>query len=196
MINGHRLRLLSYNIQAGLSTDKYAHYVTRGWQHVLPVRSRMANLDGIAKVIGGYDLVALQEVDTGSLRSGFVDQAKYLAERAHFPYAYNQNNRRIGTLTQHSNAVLSRFEATHISGHKLPGLIPGRGVLRLQFGIGDTALQVAMMHLALGKRNRIRQMRYVAELIAHYRYVVVMGDLNCCSDSRELRELLRVARSA
>ena len=31
-----RLRLLSFNIQVGISTERYRHYLTRGWQHLLP----------------------------------------------------------------------------------------------------------------------------------------------------------------
>ena len=62
-----RLRLLSYNIQSGLTTRKYSQYLTRSWKHLVPVPSRMANLDGIARVLKGYDIVALQEVDAGSL---------------------------------------------------------------------------------------------------------------------------------
>ena len=33
-----RLRLLSFNIQVGISTERYRHYLTRGWQHLLPTR--------------------------------------------------------------------------------------------------------------------------------------------------------------
>ena len=188
-----RLRLLSYNIQAGLTTSKYSHYLTHSWKQVLPVPSRMVNLDGIAQVITGYDIVGLQEVDTGSLRSGFVNQVQYLAERGRFNYVFDQSNRRIGRISQHSNAVLSRLQPTRIEDHKLPGIIPGRGVLRVSFGQGEDALQVFIVHLALGKRGRMRQISYLAELISDYRHIIVMGDLNCCSDSSEMGMLLRSA---
>jgi endonuclease/exonuclease/phosphatase family metal-dependent hydrolase len=186
---GRRLRLLSYNIQAGLSTAKYSHYLTRSWQHVVPVPSRMENLDGIAHVIPDYDLVALQEVDTGSLRSGFVNQAKYLAERGGFQCVVDQANRRIGVISQHSNAVLSRIRPTQVVEHKLPGL-PGRGVLQVTFGSGEDNLQVVVLHLALGRRSRVRQIGFLADIIKDYRHLIVMGDLNCRSDSREMKMLL------
>ena len=32
------LRLLSFNIQVGISTERYRHYVTRGWKHQPRVR--------------------------------------------------------------------------------------------------------------------------------------------------------------
>ena len=78
------LAAVSYNIQSGLTTRKYSQYFTRSWKHLVPVPSRMSNLDGIARVLTDYDLVGLQEVDAGSLRSGFVNQVKYLADYAGF----------------------------------------------------------------------------------------------------------------
>lgn len=186
-----RLRLLSYNIQSGLKTSKYSDYLTRSWKHLVPVPERMANLDGIARVIADYDIVGLQEVDTGSLRSGFVDQARYLAECAHLEHVHDQPNRRIGLISQHSNVVLSRLQPSLIEYHKLPGVIPGRGLLRARFGEQGSALDVFVLHMALGKRGRMRQIEYLAELISGYRHVVVMGDLNCRSDSKEMAFLLR-----
>ncbi|MDX1604637.1 MAG: endonuclease/exonuclease/phosphatase family protein [Candidatus Competibacterales bacterium] len=188
-----RLRLLSYNIQSGLATTRYSDYLTRSWQHLVPVPSRMENLDGIARVIADYDLVGLQEVDTGSLRSGFLNQVKYLAERAGFPFVYDQSNRRIGLLSQHSNAVLSRIPPSAIEEHRLPGLIPGRGALHVRFGRDDETLDIFIMHLALGRRGRRQQIHYIADLVRRYPHVVLMGDLNCPSESREMRLLLRLA---
>ena len=39
-----RLRLLSFNIQVGNSTQGYRHYLTRSWQHVLPHKGRTLSL--------------------------------------------------------------------------------------------------------------------------------------------------------
>ncbi len=188
-----RLRLLTYNIQAGLTTGKYSHYLTHSWKHLLPVPSRMENLEGIARILPHYDIVGLQEVDTGSLRSGFVNQVRYLAEQGGFAYVFDQSNRRIGLISQHSNAVLSRLRPSRIEEHRLPGVIPGRGVLRVCFGAGPDALHVFILHLALGRRGRLRQMSFLASLIRGYHHVIVMGDLNCRSDSREMALLLKSA---
>ncbi len=187
-----RLRLLSYNIQSGLTTRKYSQYLTRSWKHLVPVPSRMSNLDGIARVLVDYDLVGLQEVDAGSLRSGFVNQVRYLANYAGFEHVFDQSNRKIGMISQHGNAVLSRIRPSAITEHKLPGLIPGRGVLEVRFGDGPDALHVLILHMALGRRGRLRQMGFLAERVRDYRHIVLMGDLNCSSDSPELAVLLEV----
>ena len=185
-----KLRILSYNIQTGITSSKYHHYLTHSWKHVLPCAERMGNLDTFAGLLAEYDIVGLQEVDAGSLRSGFINQTKYLAERAHFPYWHDQTNRNLGKLAQHSTGVLSRYLPTAITEHKLPGVIPGRGALSMQLGDQD-GLFLLILHLALGRRARLRQLGYVAELISDYTNVVILGDMNCRAESTEMGWLLR-----
>ena len=60
-----KIRLLSFNIQAGTSTARYHHYVTHSWRQVLPHSQRVENLDAIADFVAPFDMVALQEVDSG-----------------------------------------------------------------------------------------------------------------------------------
>ncbi|MGV8842207.1 MAG: endonuclease/exonuclease/phosphatase family protein [Pseudomonas sp.] len=171
------LRLLSFNIQVGNSTEAYRHYLTRGWQHVLQHRGRAGNLQKIGELLADFDLVALQEADGGSHRSGYINQVELLAHQGAFPYWYQQLNRNLGRLAQHSNGVLSRLCPTALEDHPLPGP-PGRGAILLRFGEGPDALVVVMMHLSLGARTRTRQLAYIRELISGYRHQVLMGDMN------------------
>jgi len=182
-----QLKLLSYNIQAGTSTGRYREYVTRSWRQVLPNNQRMANLDAIAELVRDYDIVALQEVDCGSLRSGFLNQAKYLATHAHFPWWRHQGNRKVGIVAHAGNGLLSRIEPSDIEEHRLPGAIPGRGAMVARFGDGERALWLVVLHLALGRRARSQQLDYVASLVRAYPHVVVMGDFNSGPGSREVR---------
>lgn len=190
-VNGQRLRLLSYNIQTGVSSSSYRQMLTHSWKHVLPHPERIENLGRIAQMLSGYDLVGLQEVDAGSLRSGFINQTEFIARKASFPFWFHQTNRKLGKLAQHSNGLLSRFRPTEIDDHKLPGAIPGRGALFVRFGGTDESLVVVILHLALGRRARARQLAYVSEVARDFRHVVIMGDMNCRSDSPEILTLLR-----
>lgn len=175
--DARRLRLLSFNIQVGITTQRYHHYLTRSWQHLLPHAGRANNLQRIGSMLGDYDLVALQEVDGGSMRSGYVNQVEHLAHLADFPFWYQQLNRNLGRLAQHSNGVLSRFRPTLLEDHPLPGP-PGRGAILLRLGEGAEAIVVVMMHLSLGARTRTRQLAYIHELIGGYRHQILMGDMN------------------
>ncbi len=185
-----RLRVMSYNIQTGMRTRHFGDYLTRSWQHLFPHSDRPRNIDRISDLLTDFDLVGLQEVDGGSLRSGFVNQTQYLSDRAGFPYWADQTNRRIGRLARHSNGLLARFRPIEIREHRLPGMIPGRGALHLRFGGVEEDLDVLLMHLSLGRRTRMSQLSFIAELIQDHRNAVVMGDLNCRGDSPELRHLL------
>jgi len=185
-----QLNLLSYNIQVGIATRGYSEYVTKGWRHLLPYRERLHNLDRIAATLTGYDLVGLQEVDAGSLRSGFVDQTEYLAYHARFPYWYKQVNRNLGRLARHSNGVLSRLRPAAITEHKLPG-VPGRGAVMVEFPTTDgSALAVCILHLSIGWWSRGRQLAYLRDLAGRYTSLVLMGDFNCDCGSRPFKDLI------
>lgn len=173
------LRLLSYNIQVALSTGRYRHYITRSWRHVLPSADRMPNLDRIAHLVRDYDIVGLQETDAGSLRSRNVNQVRYLADHASFPFWNSQVNRDLGKLAQHSLGFLSRVRPGVIQEYKLPGMIPGRGVLVAKFGAPERPLVLVVTHLALGPRTRRQQLAFISELIGNYEHVILMGDTNC-----------------
>lgn len=173
------LRLLTFNMQVGIHTAAWHHYVTRGWQHLLPDPRRRRRLELIAAAITPYDIVGLQEVDGGSFRSGNVNQVESLSDSADFSHHYQQLNRNLGRLAQHSNGLLSRLPISHLEEHSLPGTLPGRGAIHARFGDGEHALHVFVTHLALGARIQRKQLDYLGELIAPLKHVIVMGDLNC-----------------
>jgi len=172
------LKLLSFNIQVGIKTTAYRHYFTKGWKHVLPHDGRTKNLNRIAELISSYDLVGLQEVDAGSIRSGFVNQVEYLSHAAGFPYWYAQLNRDLGPFAQQCNGLLSRIQPKGMEDHKLPGMIRGRGAVFVRLPYGSGEVVVVMLHLSLGKQSRDRQLAYVAEQVAHEQHVIIMGDMN------------------
>ncbi|MCM5705236.1 endonuclease/exonuclease/phosphatase family protein [Larsenimonas salina] len=173
-----RLRVLTFNLQVGIHTHAYHHYVTRSWQHLLPHPERQSRLDFISGTLARYDIVALQEVDGGSFRSGNVNQTEYLASKAAFPFCCHQLNRNFGNVAKHSNGLLSRIPMSRVQNHKLPGP-PGRGVIHATLGEGKHALHIFAVHLSLGQRTRDRQLSYLSELIEPLTHVVVLGDLNC-----------------
>jgi endonuclease/exonuclease/phosphatase family metal-dependent hydrolase len=189
-----RLKLASFNIQTGISTSSYRDYITGGWRHIWPSRKRLPNLDRIARFLKPFDIVGLQEVDGGGARSHNIVQTQYLAENAGFGHWYNQVNRRIGNLALHSNGLLSRVRPHSVHDYKLPGL-PGRGALLARYGgAGGPSLYVCVLHLALSRRSRLKQLAFVSELIHDLPYAVVMGDLNCEPGSPELKLLTRETR--
>jgi endonuclease/exonuclease/phosphatase family metal-dependent hydrolase len=185
-----QLRVLSCNILAGGSVKRYREYVTHSWKHVLPTGKR-ANLDGLAEILPGFDLVALQEADFGSLRSGFLNQTQYLAENAGFPYWSHQPNRKVAKVAASSNGLLSKLKPSEILDYPLPGRIRGRGVLWVRYGSGEQSLVVLIAHLSLGPQARAHQLGYITELLEGHPNALLIGDLNTPIESPELRTLFK-----
>lgn len=179
------LKLLTFNIQSGTPANSYREYLTSSWRQVLPNAVRVENLEAIAGLVMDYDMVGLQEVDSGSLRSGFINQSRYIATHASLPYWFHQSNRKVGTMAYSGNGFLSRYEPDAVEEHRLPGAIPGRGALLLNFG-GASGLTIAVVHLALGQLARGAQLKYLRNCLMGQRHVVVMGDFNAGADSVKL----------
>ncbi len=188
-MSGQTIRLLSYNVQVGISTRRPHHYVTQSWKHILPHNQRLANLDKIATLLQGYDLVGLQEVDAGSMRSNYINLVEYLALQSGFPFWYHQVNRNLGRFAQHSNGLLSRHHPVEVKDINLPALIPGRNAILARYGSHDNSLAVIIMHLSLSPRARRKQLAYICDLINQHEHAIVMGDMNCKLDSKEMKLL-------
>jgi endonuclease/exonuclease/phosphatase family metal-dependent hydrolase len=184
-----RLRLLSCNILAGGSVQRYREYVTRSISAVLPGRSKMDNLDRLAEVLPQFDVIGLQEADAGSLRSGFLNQTRYLAETSGMPFWSYQPNRAMARVAHSANGLISRLEPKSVLDYPLPSRIPGRGALLAQFGEGENALAVMIAHLSLSASARARQLGLIAELLQDFPHAVLMGDLNSEPGSVEMRQL-------
>ncbi|MDE2148496.1 MAG: endonuclease/exonuclease/phosphatase family protein [Gammaproteobacteria bacterium] len=186
-------RLLSYNIQLGLRTEHYGHYVTGAWRHALPARTRRANLLRMAAVMRGYDFVAIQEADAGSLRTGQLNLVEFLAEHAGFKYCGLTVTRDFAPFARFCLGYLSRTAPVHVVAHSLPGRVPGRGALEVDLdseALGGLTMLVT--HLSLGRDSRARQLGYLAAA-ARGRRAVLVGDMNAGAERLARHPALHVA---
>lgn len=183
--SGQTLRVLSLNIQVGLETTRYRHYITGAWRHLLPTRAAHANLERIAALAASHDLVALQEADAGSLRTARLNQVAHLARSAGMAYWHAAVTRDLGPFAQHCLGCLSRWPLELTRFHPLPGRLPGRGALEVQIRPpGREPLRLIIAHLALTRRARAGQLNYLASLVPTDTATLLVGDFNC--ESREL----------
>lgn len=116
----------------------------------------------ISEVIGqgSPDVIALQELDCGLVRTGSVDQARVIADflkmQFHFHACLQMEEGFYG------NAVLSRFPLRLVQAEPLPTFPPRsrlekRGAVWVEFPAEPFCIQVINTHLGLSRRERLVQ---------------------------------------
>lgn len=190
----NEISVMSYNVQVGINSAHLHQYFTHSWKHVIPHSQRIINMNHIAEIIQAHDIVGLQEVDAGSLRSNFINLTEYLAERSQFPFWFHQVNRNLGRLAQHSNGMVSRIKPYEVHSLKLPGIIPGRRAIMAKYETTADPIVFFIVHLALSGRARLNQLCFIADHVNQYKHAVVMGDMNCRPGSHEMSVLFNNTR--
>jgi endonuclease/exonuclease/phosphatase family metal-dependent hydrolase len=163
----HVLRVLQFNIHAGIS------------------RAGAVDLGRIAAEIRAAhpDVVSLNEVDSGTTRSGGVDEAAYLGRATGLRVVYGPNlfgydGGRFG------NAILTRYPVVSSHNLRLPRAFRAeqRGLLTTTVRVGGRSVSFSSLHLSQGRRglpNRIREAEAVARVLrTSTSPTIVAGDLN------------------
>lgn len=161
------LRVLQLNIHAGLG------------------RTGAVDLAHIAAEIRAADpdVVSLNEVDSGTVRSGGTDEASYLGQATGLHAVYGPNLHRYDG-GRFGNAILSRYPVVASHNLRLPRAFRSepRGLLTATLKIGGRAVSFSSVHLSQGHRglpNRVRQAEAVAGVLRDASDpTIVAGDLN------------------
>ena len=173
-----RLRVLCYNIHhaAGVDGKLDVPRIARVIQSVKP------------------DLVALQEVDRNTTRTGKVDQTAELARLTRMNHVFGANIAFQGG--QYGNAILSRFPITEHRNHLLPNVDDGeqRGVLAAIVQVSKgRSLRLLATHFDHRRPDaeRLASAIFVNKLAAKPPGMpaIFAGDLNDVPDSRSLQEI-------
>jgi endonuclease/exonuclease/phosphatase family metal-dependent hydrolase len=180
------LRVMTYNIFAGNDLE------------------RQSNLTRVAALIDSLqvDVVLLQEVDRATARSGRVDQAAVIAERAGMHVVFGSSMNFDGG--EYGNAVLSRWpvQSSRVVPLQPTAARPGeapptepRSVLHVVVSTPAGTLHVLNTHLDHRAESPARQaqvlelLAYVAGAVPRDARVVFGGDLNARPEAAEVRSL-------
>jgi len=174
-------RLLTYNVHRCVGTDK------------------RLDVGRIAAVIAEHepDVVCLQELDVGRLRTGHVDQARTIADRlsmtSRFHPAMQIEAELYGDaiLTPHPERLVRADSLPTVDG--IPGLEP-RGAIWSEIDLGGVAVNVFNTHLGLVPREQ----RLQAAALAGSTWLggcdgptLLAGDFNATSITRPYQTLAR-----
>lgn len=188
------MRLLLYNIRYGLGLGPTMHWPVPGAAYLLGNRH---NLERITEFIKGQnpDIVGLVEVDTGSIRSRWVNQAEAIAQAmGHYSayqckYAESSINHRLPIVRKQGNAFLA---APHVHGERFHYFDTGIKRLIIELELENCA--VFLVHLSLKYRHRQAQLRHLYDLVvASDKPVVVAGDFNAFWGEHEIYLFMKAA---
>ena len=182
---GSQLRVMAYNIH-----------------HAQPMGEDYIDLDGIAKVIeqSGADLVALQEVDADTERSGPGNQAEMLAQKLGMEYFFAKTIDYGGG--DYGTAVLSKYPITQKQVIPLPHVNQGAeqrvlGLVQIELPTGK---EVAFASIHLDHKgdssDRLSQLREVITVTQEFEIPVILaGDFNALPDSETMEIVYQHFRS-
>ncbi|MCW5571806.1 MAG: endonuclease/exonuclease/phosphatase family protein [Steroidobacteraceae bacterium] len=188
------MRLLVYNIRYATGTGPTFHLPVPGAGYL---RSSRRVLQGITQFVRAEnaDVVGLIEVDTGSIRSGMVNQAAYIAgELGHYTtyqskYSVNSLNQFMPVVRKQANAFLA---APRVTGERFHYF--DTGIKRLIIELELDEVCVFLVHLSLKFRHRQYQLRSLHDLIIRSRKpVIVAGDFNTFWGNHEIYLFMRAA---
>lgn len=177
------LRVMSYNVHGCKGMDGHI------------------SVDRIARVIKRYDpdIVALQELDVGRLRSGSIDQAQEIALRLgmsfNFHPSFSNKNEHYG------NAILSRHPMVSVKKEALPRLwdksfMEPRGAILVAVDYQGIKINIINTHLSLWPKERLLQMKTLLskDWLQHPDCIgplVLCGDMNMVPDSPAYKEICK-----
>lgn len=188
------MRFLLYNIRYATGTGAAFHLPIPGAGYL---RSNPRILAGITRFIKSIDpdIVGLVEVDTGSIRSGRVNQAEVIAESlGHYStyqckYGTDSLNTLVPIVNKQANAFLA---APRVEGERFHYF--ETGIKRLIIELELDELCVFLVHLSLKFRHRHVQLRHLFELVRRTtKPVIVAGDFNTFWGEHEMALFMEAA---
>jgi len=188
------VRLLLYNIRYATGTGPAFHLPVPGAGYL---RSNRKVLSGITEFIRSErpDVVGLVEVDTGSIRTGMLNQAEHIAgQLGHYStyqckYGAGSINQLMPIVRKQGNAFLS---APNVHGERFHYFDTGIKRLIIELELSDVC--VFLVHLSLKFRQRHYQLRSLHDLIVQAaKPVIVAGDFNTFWGTHEIYLFMRAA---
>jgi endonuclease/exonuclease/phosphatase family metal-dependent hydrolase len=188
------VRLLVYNIRYATGTGPGFHLPVPGAGYL---RRNRRVLNGITEFIRGEqpDVVGLVEVDTGSIRTGMVNQAEHIARQlGHYStfqckYRSGSINTFMPIVRKQGNAFLS---GPNVAGERFHYF--DTGIKRLIIELELTEVCVFLVHLSVKFRHRQYQLRSLHDLVVQSaKPVIVAGDFNTFWGTHEIYLFMRAA---
>ncbi|MBU0457035.1 MAG: endonuclease/exonuclease/phosphatase family protein [Nanoarchaeota archaeon] len=193
------VKLISYNIEYCEGMEGIWYQYLKFWKIFFPPK----NLDEkIVKALKRLkpDILALIEVDTGSLRARGKDEVRFLEEKLKFKSFVEKVKypikgwlklfHHLPILNKQANAIISKFPFTKVKYH-----VFHEGTKRMVIEAivkCPKPITLLVAHLALGGKTRAKQIKELIEIVNGIKNpVILMGDFNTFHGEIEIKELMK-----
>jgi endonuclease/exonuclease/phosphatase family metal-dependent hydrolase len=173
------MRILVYNIRYATGTGPAFHLPLPGAGYLRPNRQALEDITAFIRR-EDPDIVGLVEVDTGSVRSGMINQAEYIgAAIGHYStyeckYGSDSISAMVPIVRKQANALLA---APRVHGQRFHYFDTGMKRLIIELELEEAV--VFLVHLSLKYRTRQEQLRSLHDLVrASTKPVILAGDFN------------------
>lgn len=188
------MRLLLYNIRYAIGMGDSTAALLPGAKYLFSGPETLNRITDFIKT-QDPDIVGLIEVDTGSVRSGGVNQAEMIAKTmGHYSsyeckYGEDSVNQLLPILRKQANAFLA---APRIHGERFHYFDTGIKRLIIELELDNVA--IFLVHLSLKYRHRQVQLRHLYELVNRSeKPVIVAGDFNTFWGENEIFLFMKAA---
>jgi endonuclease/exonuclease/phosphatase family metal-dependent hydrolase len=193
------VKLICYNIEYCEGMEGLWYQYLYFWRIFFPPKNLEKQMVVALKRLNP-DILALVEVDTGSLRARGKDQVRFIeeglgmtnfVEKIKYPLkGWLKLFHHVPILNKQANAVLSKFKLSNIKYH-----VFHEGTKRMIIEATvkcPRKVTLLVAHLALGRKTRAKQIKELIRIVNNIKNpVILMGDFNTFNGEEEIKQLQR-----
>lgn len=185
------MRFLLYNIRYGAGIGRRFHFPIPGSGYLKSTNGNLLQIVAFVRLMRP-DIIGLLEVDSGSFRSGKINQAEAIAaEMRHYhvyesKYSCDSLAQKLPLMNRQGNAFLTNQK---IRSHKFHYF--REGIKRLVMELELEGFTIFLVHLSLTFRHRQSQLQDLYAMVKNAeKPVMVAGDFNVFWGDGELQLFL------
>lgn len=193
------VKVITYNIEYCEGIPGKWYQYLKFWKIFFPPKNLDLKIVEALKKIKP-DVIALIEVDTGSLRSRGKNEVRFLeeklgmndfVEKIKYPFrGWIKLFHHLPILKKQANAILSKFPFNKVRYHILH---EGTKRMVIEANVNcPKRVTFLVAHLSLGKKARAKQIKELIKIVNKMKNpVILMGDFNTFNGKEEIGELLK-----
>lgn len=178
------LKIGTLNFQSGVSVTKgYWQYPLLAWRYLL---SSAKSEKKVSQFINTEDIcvLGLIEINNKSIRTWNKDQAESISEGTKLKEKVFFSDYKISPFVNYGNALISKYPIIKQKKIRIFSRLEPRYIANIRIRLQFFSLNVFLVHLSVGKRDRAIQIRQIAKIVKNIKGPsLIMGDFNTFSEN-------------